>query len=187
MKTDLQTFDELFDEPLERIIEIIDNYVSALTNIKPDVVLRVEIEESSEGNIWMGFIEELKEWGKEDVIYGHIKIIPLFLNSDTPMRVKLFCSHPNYMTYWGGVRDSLLKHLILSDGNPPSSVDPWMLIPDHGYDRKLLEYWHDGYTGPEIARKLYISESSVYDRLRKLRNTYKKTIVPYHYEARNQE
>ncbi len=184
MKFELQIFDELFDNPLERITKIIDDYLSGLIEIKPEAVLRVEISEGRKGKIWKGYIEETKEWGKDEVVFGHIEIIPLFVNSATPMQVKLYCSHPNYMAYWVGLRDLLLKNLELSDGTPPPAKEPWLLIPDQGYDRQLVKMLHEGYKAKESAKRLSISPQRAYNRESELRKLHGEDIVPKRIDLR---
>ncbi len=176
---DLLTFDQLFDDQLEEIINIIDNYLNRLIKIKPDAVLRVEIEEDKNKKIWKGFFEEPKEWGKEDAVYGRIEIIPLFVDCGFPLQVKLFCSELKYLTYWSGLANTLLKNLNLSDGSPPPTTVTWTLIPDKGYDRELLKLWHKGYTAQNISNRINVEPQTVYNRLGELRKVYGDAIVPY--------
>ena len=55
---------------------------------------------------------------------------------------------------------------------------PWMQIPDHGWDRRALEYRWRGYTIPEIAGRLDLSARTVANRLSILRAACGPQIVP---------
>ena len=182
---DLLTFDQLFDDQLEEIINIIDNYLNRLIKIKPDAVLRVEIEEDKNKKIWKGYFEEPKELGKEDVVYGRIEIIPLFIDCGFPLQVKLFCSEPKYLTYWSGLENTLLKNLNLSDGSPPLTKKPWDLIPDHADDQTIVKLWHKGYKAEEIGYRIGKARQTVYNRLGELRKKHGVKIIPYGKTVKN--
>lgn len=57
---------------------------------------------------------------------------------------------------------------------------PWNQIPDHGWDRLALWYWHEGHTCPEIASQLEgrPTAKTVTNRLCALRGQYGEEIVP---------
>ncbi len=59
------------------------------------------------------------------------------------------------------------------------SLKPWELIPDHGWDRQVLELWHEGFTCPEIQRKTHVASAErIRNRLTELRNQYGENIIP---------
>ena len=59
------------------------------------------------------------------------------------------------------------------------------MIPDEGFDRKLVELWSNGYRAKEISSKLYVSERRIYNRLSELRKKYSVTIVPLRIKRKN--
>jgi len=60
----------------------------------------------------------------------------------------------------------------------PSDEEPWMAVPDHGWDRQALELWWEGYTVGDVASRLSLSEKTVRNRLTALRLAYGAEIVP---------
>lgn len=60
----------------------------------------------------------------------------------------------------------------------------WERIPDHGYDRKMLELWCEGYTAREISAMISMGGSptakTITNRLSLLRQTHGEELVPYH-------
>ena len=57
---------------------------------------------------------------------------------------------------------------------------PWLIIPENGWNRKAVELWHKGYTGPQIANKVGVSKHTVNNVMSKLRDKYGEHVVPYH-------
>ncbi len=64
-------------------------------------------------------------------------------------------------------------------GESQQEEKPWEKIPDHRYDRKLLEYWLADYTAEDIGRILDRKPGTILNRLVKLRKKYGEEIVPY--------
>lgn len=62
---------------------------------------------------------------------------------------------------------------------PPLSIDdePWLMIPDTGYDRRMLRLWWEGYTGPEIGVRVGKTPKTIYNRLWVLRGRHGTAIV----------
>ena len=56
---------------------------------------------------------------------------------------------------------------------------PWEKIPEHGYDRKMVEYWSARYTAEEIGRILDREPGTIRNRLTQLRHEYGEEVVPY--------
>ena len=185
METDLIVFDEYFDATFEQVIDVVGDYLDKLVELKPEAVLEVTTTEKEGKKVWKGKIVEPKKWGTLDIYYGYIEVVPTYENSLTPMHVKLYCSHPNYISYWKGLESSLCKRLKLSDGSPGPSNEPWNLIPDKGYDRKMLELWHKGYKAPAIGKRLKFSKRTIYNRLSSLRKNHGTSIVPLRQKWRN--
>ena len=48
--------------------------------------------------------------------------------------------------------------------------NPWEMIPDLAYDRKLVELWHSGQTVLEIAKQLDKDDKTIEGRISALRN-----------------
>ena len=69
-------------------------------------------------------------------------------------------------------------------GTPPSTQEnksshpPWQQIPNLGYDQELVRLWHTGLQAGEIARRLEISEKTVYNRLSELRKQHGQGKIP---------
>ena len=55
---------------------------------------------------------------------------------------------------------------------------PWEKVPDKGYDRKMLELWHIGFSAREIGKKVDRSEHTIRNRLSELRQDHGEKIVP---------
>jgi len=181
-REDFQFFDGYFDASLEQTVEVVDGFLGVLLEVKPHVLLKVMLLD--DGKIWQGYFYEPQEWGKDDLQYGYVQIKRVYENSKKPIHVWVYCSDPKYHVWITNLVVLLHKYLPISDGSPPPTKDPWLLIPDNGYDHKLLELWHKGFTGPKIAEMLSISKDSVYERLRILRKRWGDKIVPYHYSSR---
>lgn len=182
-------YDMVFDANFREIYKVFMDYLIDFQKVKPDkwVWYKNNVSEENGKKIHRAnFLELIESWGNKQISYGYFELISVYCNIETPTQVKMYCSEKKYLGYWINIQYRLIENLKVFDGTLPEIVEPWMLIPDHGYDRKLLEYWHKGFTGNEIARKLYISVSSVYERLRILRDEYKEKIVPYRYKARSQ-
>jgi hypothetical protein len=61
--------------------------------------------------------------------------------------------------------------------------NPWNRIPDHGYDRELVQNLHDGLSAAESARELnksgyQVTDKTVRNRESRLRGQYGEDIVP---------
>ncbi len=69
-------------------------------------------------------------------------------------------------------------------GNPESAANDtnepkiWEQIEDKGYDRQLVELWHQGYTVPEIRLRIKRKPRTLWNRLYTLRKEYGPVIVP---------
>lgn len=63
----------------------------------------------------------------------------------------------------------------------PAGEEPWMSIPDLGWDRLAVRLAHEGYSSSEIARRIgrNIVAKTVDNRLSSLRAIYGEQIVPY--------
>ena len=179
METDLNVFDEYFDATFEQVIDVVKDYLDKLVELKPEAVLEVTTTEKEDKKVWKGKIVEPKKWGTLDIYYGYIEVKPTYENSLTPMHVKLYCSQPNYISYWKGLEISFSNRLNLSDGSPGPTNEPWNLIPDRGDDRQMLELWHQGYNAPDIGERLNYSSKTIHNRLSILRGKYKEKIIPY--------
>jgi hypothetical protein len=60
-------------------------------------------------------------------------------------------------------------------------LDAWKYIPDHGFDKKIIELFCAGKTNKEIGKILNLVPESVTNRISELRQKYK---VPYSEEIR---
>jgi hypothetical protein len=184
MQSNLCVFEKYFDATLEQVIEVMEKYLDKLSLLSPEAGLSVTVEEENGKKVWKGALMEIKEWGKPDIDYGYIEVTPAFFNSDTPVRVRLYSSGPRFTSYWGGVAATLTKLLIVSDGSPGPTNEPWNLVEDKSYHRKMLKLWHEGLTAREIGRRLDLAQSTVYEQLKILRKKYKTDIVPYKHPSR---
>lgn len=180
MESDVIVLDNYFDATLEQVTNVIDDYLGNLVKLVPNVALVVEVNvpDSSRKKIWNGKIIEATEWGIPDISYGYIEIIPAFVNRDTPMKVRLYCSHPNYITYWAGLGKTLRDRLKESDGSPGLSNQPWILIDDTGNDREIIRLWHAGRSVQAIANHFGYSPKTINNRISFLRKTNGEVIVP---------
>lgn len=61
----------------------------------------------------------------------------------------------------------------------PSALPLWERVPDVGYDRKMLELLHAGFSDAEIAQKIGRAARTIGNRISLLRGIYDKKIVPY--------
>lgn len=68
-----------------------------------------------------------------------------------------------------------------SKGEPDEDEQPWMKIPERGWNRLAVRMLHEGYSSDEIAKKTGkdIIAKTVDNRLSELRGTYGVEIVPY--------
>ena len=89
METDLIVFDELFDANFEQVIDVVKDYLDELVELKPEAALEVTTTKEEGRDIWKGKIVEPKKWGKLDIYYGYIEVVPAYINSITPMHAKL--------------------------------------------------------------------------------------------------
>jgi hypothetical protein len=178
-------FDGFFDDGLEKIVKVVDDYLNSLIKIKPDVNLEVELLE--DGKIWRGYFLEPKEWGEKDIKYGYIDITQRYENSKIPVHVLIYCSGPKNKLWILGLIENLKNYLEISDGSPPPVKEPWLLIPDKGYDRKMVKLMHEGYDPDYIADKLGYATKTIYNRSSYLRvkKKFGKEIVPYFQEWKN--
>lgn len=185
MKFDLQVFEKDFEETFEKIIDVILEYFNYLFENRPEIGLRVEIEGTKHKEIWKGYLEETKRWGSDDIVYGHIEIPAYNLDLPGPKKVKLFCAAPEFLVYWTGLADTLLKHLKWRDVSLQPVASPWDLIPDYGYDRTMVKMWHKGYSVDIIGTRIDKVPQTVYNRLGELRKKYGETIIPYRKTVKN--
>ena len=186
MKQDFILLKEDFDENLETIVLLIDKWLGeVIENFPITLVLRVEVVEENNIKIWKGYLEETKPIDEDDIPLGHIEIIPLHNESATPKRVTLYSSNRKFMTYWAGLRDIILKNLKKSDVKLPTTVHPWEIIEDKGYDREMLKMWHEGRPVSYIAREIgQITEKTIRNKFSILRGKYGVEIVPLRQKRR---
>lgn len=179
METEVLVFDQSFDSSHQEIFEVIQDFHNKLTTIYPNVVIEVE-HQKREGKEYriLRFLESMP-WGTPDVYYGHIEIVPMYFYHDTPLVIRLYCSHPKYLTIWGGLGNSFRSKLKVSDGIEGLSTTPWTLIPDNGSDRKILELFCKDYDFESIAKRVGYAVQTVYNKLGKLRKKYGEKLVPY--------
>ena len=176
MKEDRLIFHGCFDEPLEVITDLVGRYLDELVKVRPQVVLEVKVTDDKK--TWRGYVYEPQAWSVEDINYGYIEVFRKYEDSAIPLEVKVFASHPDYFLWMFNLYVLLEKYLKVSDGNPPANIPTWMVIPDEGYNRQLVELWSQGYKGPEIALRFSYSPRTIYNRLSELRKIYGVTIVP---------
>jgi len=75
------------------------------------------------------------------------------------------------------VTDTQPAEKVIPPAESPDE-EPWMAVPDHGWDRQALELWWEGYTVGDVASHLSLSEKTVRNRLTALRQAYGAEIVP---------
>jgi len=59
-----------------------------------------------------------------------------------------------------------------------SAIPPWERIPVHRWDREALQRWYEGYSSPEISKKIGYAPKTVLNRLCILRQMYGTDLVP---------
>ena len=179
METEIIVFDQSFDASFQEILQVIQDFHNKLTTIYPNVVIEVE-HQKREGKEYriIRFLESMP-WGTPDVDYGHIEIVPMYFYHDTPTVIRLYCSHPKFITIWGGLGNSFRSILKVSDGIKGLSTTPWTLIANHGHDRKILELYYKGFLVEDIAYRVGYATQTVYNRIVSLRKTYGEELVPY--------
>jgi hypothetical protein len=187
MQTDLIVFEEYFAATFEQVRDVIDKYITKLVEVIPEATIGFTCYLVDNKVLWKGVLAEQKSWGIDDVYYGYLEIMHVYMNSVSPIQIRLYCSKPQYLTYWSGLGKTLKNHLPRSDGSPIPSGELWNLVPDHGYDRDLLRLWHEGYRVKEIGERMHISASRLYARLDKLRKIHGIIIVPYRREDKRQQ
>jgi hypothetical protein len=57
--------------------------------------------------------------------------------------------------------------------------EPWLLIPDTGSDRLVVQLWNQNQTSKEIGQKVGSSEKTILNRINELRKQFGSQIVPY--------
>ena len=86
-------------------------------------------------------------------------------------------SYPEYLALLLGALHEQGMIKLLPDW-AKKHVEPWNEIPDHGYDRLMVEMLHEGYTDPEIANRVGKDSKTIRNRLSILRGKYGSEIVP---------
>jgi hypothetical protein len=183
MEFDKIVFDKCFDATFEQVFAVIEKYLDKLSEVRPDAGLSVTVEEIIGKKVWKGNLMEGQDWGKPDIIYGFIEIVPTHVNSITPMQVRLYCSRREYLGVWRDLSETLHDLLKLSDGSPGRTNEPWKLVPDIGYDQVMIKLWLHGSDVEAIGKRIGISRSRVYARLGELRNIYGEEIVPFRHHG----
>jgi len=56
--------------------------------------------------------------------------------------------------------------------------EPWKRIPDSGDNRKIIKFWHEGFTAKEIAQRVNRREKTIINRISDLRRDYGEDVVP---------
>ena len=56
---------------------------------------------------------------------------------------------------------------------------PWLVIPNIGPNREIVQFWYKGLTCEQIALRVSLSKKTVLNRINKLRNQYGLEVVPY--------
>lgn len=183
MKEDRLIFKNYFNEPLQNITDVVDRYLGELVKVRPQVVLEVKVTDDKQ--TWRGYFYEPQAWPDDDIKYGFIEVVRKSDDGTIPVEVNVYASHPNYLVWMVNLTVLLDKHLKLSSWWPLPGMPDWALIPDEGFDRKLVELWSNGYRAKEISSKLYVSERRIYNRLSELRKKYSVTIVPLRIKRKN--
>ena len=57
--------------------------------------------------------------------------------------------------------------------------EPWLLIPDEGNNRLVVQLWNQNQTSKEIGQKVGSSEKTILNRINELRKQFGPQIVPY--------
>lgn len=119
-------------------------------------------------------------------------------NSHSLLRVNLV-GDANSWRLWDVIRDEMAradwyqlpevpKHLLEGmDENHPLEPnkrtddiqEPWLLIPDTGTDRLVVQLWNQNQTSKEIGQKIGSSEKTILNRINELRKQFGPQIVPY--------
>jgi len=77
--------------------------------------------------------------------------------------------------------------LSITDSDPLPLIDelkkepsqPWLMIPDRGWDRECIRLWHRGLTCKDIGIRLQKTDKTILNRLNQLRKEFGEQIVPY--------
>jgi hypothetical protein len=57
--------------------------------------------------------------------------------------------------------------------------EPWLLIPDEGNNRLVVQLWNQNQTSKEIGQKVGSSEKTILNRINELLKQFGSQIVPY--------
>ena len=57
--------------------------------------------------------------------------------------------------------------------------EPWVKIPDKGYDHKMVKLWWEGYTSTEIGKRLHFRPKTIGNRICQLRKEHGEGMIPY--------
>jgi hypothetical protein len=183
MKGNRLFFDGYFNETISSVVDFVAEFLDELVKIRPDVCM--EVDASEDGKKWIGKILENEEWGVEDPLYGYIEISNVHMNSEQPVRIKVFASNPKYSLWMNNLIILLEKHLKKYDGTPEQE-DPLEKIPKNPpYLRKMVRLIREGLPADQIAKELCYSKKTIENRSSELRKTLGNEIVPYFQKFRN--
>jgi len=115
------------------------------------------------------------EWSSKQGNVLHVNCWPDWNQGKTPR---------SYQRYLKALLKELQRHGFIKDlptwlvGPDEKSEKPWMRIPDIGYDRRLIELLHAGYTSREIGAELKRTPHTIENRIAALRKIHGEEIVP---------
>jgi hypothetical protein len=125
--------------------------VHTMPNVRS--LLRVELVESSMSwGLWDAIREEMAR-----ASWFHLPEVPEALLAETD--------------------EVVLKKTIQPIVN--RSQEPWLLIPDEGNNRLVVQLWYQNHTSKEIGQKIGNSEKTILNRIIELRKQFGPQIVPY--------
>lgn len=178
MKPDQLMIDSYFSNNIGRVVVVIVNYFKKTSKIMPHILMQVDQSHNIRAGKWKAHFEILQPRGVDDIKIGVIEIDQTCWNGRTISHVTAISTDIAHDFFFTNLSNVLNKRLARLDGIQDSIFTACNTIPDHGYQRKLLEFWLKGMTAAEIGEVLDIQPRTVYNVLSTLRKKYGKEIVP---------
>lgn len=178
MQGEVAFYQKLFNSTIEQAVFVVNDYLNLVVQTYPEISLDVSWKMQDGKPVWTGTFIVVTELGKPDIIYGRVEIVENFMNYPNLIEITIYCQERRFVTWDMELVEYLIRHLPISDITPKKEANIWDAVPDEGWNRRVLELWHKGYSAAVIGERLGYQAQSIYNLLASLRKTYGDEIVP---------